>query len=212
MSDFAVQDGQTFVFIGDSITYCKRREEYWPLGNGYVARTVELIGARYPERSIRFVNSGLGSNSAPQLRDRWHDDVLFYKPDWVSILIGINDVYRYVEGKDDTTPQIYEAACRNICERTHKAGAQLVLLDPFLISGDTDPASFSKKVLDALQEYNSIIESLAREFSARHVRTHDLFQEQLQYRPAEYLCPEPVHPNLAGHFVITHGLLQTLNW
>ena len=51
---FLIQDGQTVVFIGDSITDCGRRDEARPLGNGYVKMAVDLVAAKYPQRQITF--------------------------------------------------------------------------------------------------------------------------------------------------------------
>ena len=50
MSDFWVQDGETMLFIGDSITDCGRRDEHAPLGNGYANLFSELATARFPQR------------------------------------------------------------------------------------------------------------------------------------------------------------------
>jgi lysophospholipase L1-like esterase len=212
VSDFLLKDGQTFVFAGDSITDCGRRGDHRPYGQGYVAQAMALIAARYPARNIHFINAGISGNSAPNLRDRWQDDVLFFKPDWVAIKIGINDVHRALEGRTDTTPDIYHAAYRGILERTCAAGAKPILIDPFYISTESDTASARQRVLDLLPEYLGIVERLAQDFDARHVRTHELFQEQLKTRPAEYFCPEPVHPYMTGHLIIAHGLLKVLNW
>ena len=68
---FAIQDGQTVVFIGDSITDCGRRLEAYPLGEGYVRFAVDLIAARYPERKINFINSGISGDVCTGLRERW---------------------------------------------------------------------------------------------------------------------------------------------
>jgi len=40
---FLIQDTQTVVFTGDSITDCGRRDVAAPLGNGYVKIAVDLI-------------------------------------------------------------------------------------------------------------------------------------------------------------------------
>ena len=46
MGDLCVQDGQTMVLIGDSITDCGRRApEAAPFGNGYVAFFIDLVNA-----------------------------------------------------------------------------------------------------------------------------------------------------------------------
>ena len=213
LSDFKLQSGQTFVFAGDSITDCGRRGANAPLGDGYARLTTQLIAARYPQHEIKFINSGISGNTVQNLRDRWQDDVLFHQPDWVSVKIGINDLHRTLNGTPDSTPpDIYETTYRGILERTRASGARLILIDPFYISTETGADSFRKKVLDFLPEYLNIVEKLAGEFDALHVRTHQLFAEQLKYRPAEYFCPEPVHPYTSGHLVIAHGLLQVLGW
>ena len=101
-SSFLIQDGQTVVFIGDSITDIGRRDVAVPFGNGYVKMVIDLITAKYPERKITFFNRGIGGDTAPGLRDRWADDVLVHNPDWVSVLIRINDLHRSL----DTHPDI----------------------------------------------------------------------------------------------------------
>ena len=213
MSEFLIQDGQTYVFAGDSITDCGRRDTHAPLGAGYPRMATELVTARYPERNINFVNVGISGNTAQDLRDRWSDDVLFHKPDWVSIKIGINDLYRTLHNTPESTPpDVYETAYRSILQRTKDSGAKLILIDPFFLSIEANTDSARKQVLNFLPEYLNIVEKLAGEFNAVHVRTHQLFQEQLQYRPADYFCPEPVHPYASGHLVIANGLLEKLNW
>jgi len=98
MGDFLFKDGQTVVFIGDSITDCGRRGPDAPYGNGYVKLAVDLITAKYPERRITFLNEGIGGNTVEDLRNRWHDDVLRHRPDWVSVMVGINDLHRVLRG------------------------------------------------------------------------------------------------------------------
>ena len=62
MKPLAVKDGQTFVFIGDSITDCGRRDAQAPRGSGYARMTIDLIAARYPARRIRFFNEGISGD------------------------------------------------------------------------------------------------------------------------------------------------------
>src|SRR5712691_10847955 len=101
MAGFAFQDGQTVLFIGDSITYCDRRGAAAPFGTGYVKAAIDLITARYPERRLQFVNEGISGNTVQDLRGRWETDVVAHRPDWLSIKIGINDLHRAL----DETPQ-----------------------------------------------------------------------------------------------------------
>ncbi|MCC6444270.1 MAG: SGNH/GDSL hydrolase family protein [Armatimonadetes bacterium] len=213
MVDFAVQDGQTFVFIGDSITDCGRRAESFPFGSGYVRAAVELITARYPERKIAFYNEGIGGNTVEDLRNRWHDDVLAHKPDWVSVKIGINDLHRYLSDPSVLPPARFEELYRQCLETTRqKTDARLLLVSPFYISTDTDPQTWRGRVLAVLPDYIAVVQKVAEEFGALYVPTQELFEEQLRYRPVDAFCPEPVHPYMSGHLVIALGLLKALGW
>jgi lysophospholipase L1-like esterase len=213
MSDFAIRDGQTVVFIGDSITDCGRRTEQAPYGGGYVKLAIDLITARYPERKIRYFNEGIGGNTVEDLRNRWHDDVLFHNPDWLTVKIGINDLHRTFGDPASLPPEKYERLYREILQTTkEKTEAQMVLIDPFYISADTDGGSFRNTVLRVLPDYLKVVEKLAGEFNTLHVRTHEKFVEQLKHRPADVFCPEPVHPYLSGHLIIALALLEALGW
>jgi lysophospholipase L1-like esterase len=213
MSDFQIQDGQRWVFAGDSITDCGHRAHAASLGEGYVRFVSELIAARYPDRKIEYFNAGIDGNTVQNLCDRWSDDVLYFKPNWVSIKIGINDLHRTLaQTPEAVPPAAYEKTYRSLLQRTKDAGANILLIDPFYISIETNADSYRKKVLDFLPEYLHIVAMLSKEFQALHIRTHELFMEQLKYRPASYFCPEPVHPYTSGHLVIAHGLLEILDW
>src|ERR1019366_2799740 len=94
-----IQPGSKLLFIGDSITDCTRARPvgeglFNALGTGYVALVDALLGAAIPERQIRVVNMGTGGHTIRDLKSRWETDVLALKPDWLSIMIGINDVWR----------------------------------------------------------------------------------------------------------------------
>ena len=56
MPDFLLQDGQTMLYIGDSITDCGRRAAEAPLGGGYVRLFTEMATASHPDRAIRHIN------------------------------------------------------------------------------------------------------------------------------------------------------------
>jgi hypothetical protein len=61
--------------------------------------------------------------------------------------------------------------------------AQIVLMEPFCIDTDTETNSWRTQVLQALEDYRKIMRGLVEEFGAIFVPLHDLFQEQLKYRP-----------------------------
>ncbi|MDE2706659.1 MAG: hypothetical protein OXI35_16455, partial [Gemmatimonadota bacterium] len=115
-------------------------------------------------------------------------------------------------GPAGTDPARFAAVYEQILEITQdKLGCPLVLLTPFYISTDHNGQTFRSQVLELLPRYIKVVEQLAERFDARLVRLHDIFQRQLQYRDADTFCPEPVHPNQAGHLVIAQALMDTLS-
>ncbi|MCG3179305.1 MAG: Acetylxylan esterase [Phycisphaerae bacterium] len=211
---FAIRPGQTVLFIGDSITDCGRRNESAPLGNGYVKMVNDLIAARYPSHGLTVINTGIGGNTVRDLRDRWTDDCIRHRPDWLSIKIGINDLHRWLRnGEGLVTPEQFAELYDEILARAKaETRARLVLIDPFYISTDSSPGSHRAHVLKHLPLYQRTVDRMAGNYKALHVRTHRLFQEQLRRHLPDRFCPEPVHPNAAGHMVIAHGWLKALGW
>src|SRR6478609_140419 len=95
------EKSQHILFAGDSITDAGRRDEAPPFGDGYVRKVVDLLVARYPELSLRFSNRGISGDTTRDLLARWDKDVVTAHPDWLSVFIGINDVWRHF----GSTPQ-----------------------------------------------------------------------------------------------------------
>ncbi|KPK83534.1 MAG: hypothetical protein AMJ81_08030 [Phycisphaerae bacterium SM23_33] len=210
----AVRDGQTVVFIGDSITDCGRRAQAAPLGEGYVSMAAALVAARYPERQISFINQGIGGDVSVGLRDRWADDVLVHRPDWVSVLVGINDLHRTLRGDPAAVPpELYRQAYDDCLQRTADgASARLILMDPFYMSRENSPHSMRSKVLELLPDYIAVVADLAKKHAAIRVRLHQAFGRVLRHHPADFVCPEPVHPNRTGHLIIAHEWLKAVGW
>ena len=210
---FWIEDGETMLFIGDSITDCGRRAEAAPLGDGYVRLFADMTTAAYPNRMIRYLNKGIGGNRVTGLQDRWTDDVLYHQPDKLSIKIGINDLHSVLRDDPDAVPPArFEAIYDAVLERTRQSlNCPIVLITPFYISVETAADSFRRQVLDLIPSYIDVVERMSVKFGTRLVRLHDVFREQLKYRDSETFCPEPVHPNGAGHLIIAHALFDALS-
>jgi lysophospholipase L1-like esterase len=212
MSDTFLQDGQTVLFIGDSITDCGRRAAERPLGSGYVRMFTELATARWPARQVAYINKGIGGNRITDLKNRWRDDVLYHKPDRLSIKIGINDLHSVLRGAEDAvTPEIFADIFDELLALTQKElDCPVVLLTPFYISTDRDGNSMRAAVLELLPRYIETVEAMSKKYGTRLVNLHEIFQEQLKYRDADTFCPEPVHPNHSGHIVMAQALMEAV--
>jgi len=213
----ALQSGQTILFIGDSITDCGRRDNaHRPLGCGYVRFFADLLTIREPEKQVAILNRGIGGNTVEDLRNRWSDDCLSHRPDWLSIKIGINDCNRNLNAPDPDflAPEgMYRDLYRELLGRVRDElpETKLLLVDPFYVSRDTAPDSYRAKVLKRVERYIAVVEELGEEFGARRVRTHQRFKRQLAFRHPDVFGPEPVHPYPIGHLLIAEAVYEALD-
>ena len=96
MSSMPFKNGDRILFQGDSITDCGCRDtsNINPLGTGYVSIVRGLLSNRHPDLNVTILNRGRGGDRTPDLLERWAEDTQTLKPTWLSILIGVNDVWR----------------------------------------------------------------------------------------------------------------------
>ena len=212
MSIPLVKNGQTILFIGDSITDCGRRAAAAPLGDGYVKIFTETVTVRQPDLLLNVLNKGIGGNKIDDLKNRWQDDVMDLSFDWLSMKIGINDIHRQLRepGAAFSVKQFAEDCDAVLAETTAKKDCRIILIDPFYLSTDRSGASFRSEVLQLLDEYLSVTEELAGKYGAVHLKTQDMFQRCLKNHEPDELCAEPVHPYRAGHLAIALELYKLL--
>jgi lysophospholipase L1-like esterase len=209
------ESGQTILFIGDSITDVSRRNAERPYGNGFVKIFRDMLIAREPEKQVNIINKGIGGNTVWQLRDRWTDDMLFHKPDFVVILIGINDLHQPLGNNVDAaeTLQKHKDAYDQILTRTREElpECEILLLEPFYMSCDSVAKSFRTEVLEVLPEYIAVTREMSEKYNTGLINTHEMFQTILRYHEADTICPEPVHPNTTGHLAIAEAVYNALS-
>lgn len=205
-----ILDGQTILFTGDSITDCGRDRPIGMgngLGNGYVSLVNGFWSATNPECNIKVLNTGISGNRVTDLDGRWQEDVLDIAPDWLSIMIGINDVWRQFDNPDMDQVQInlYEKVYRKLLEQTRGSLKGLVLMTPYLIEPD-----LSDPMRAQMNRYSALVEKFATEFDAVFVNTQAAFDKYLKHRSSQTLCGDRVHPNLTGHMIIARSFLAEI--
>ena len=204
-----IKDGQTILFIGDSITDCGRRAVEKPLGNGYVRLFYDMLTIKEPEKKVNIINKGVSGDTVKGLQSRWTDDVLIHKPEWLSIEIGINDLDSHRTLKQDNiSAKVFHDVYNDILSRTKSELPQckILLLEPFYISIEKNVASVRKSVLDLIPEYIAVVHDISETYKTRLLKTHKMFQALLQYHSSDTFCPEPVHPYPIGHMAIAESI------
>ena len=209
-----LKSGETILFIGDSITDCGRRDQFAPLGCGYVKMFTDLLTIREPAKRVRVINKGISGNVVTQLQERWTDDVMRHRPDWLSVKIGINDLHRTLAGSPEAVPpRRYAEAYDEILARTVKKlpKCRILLIDPFYISREASTHSKRRDVLRLLPKYLATVHRMSRKYRTHLVKTHAMFQKLLAHYEPDTFCPEPVHPNPTGHLAIAEAVYNALS-
>lgn len=202
-----ITDRETVLFQGDSITDAGRHyEDANDLGTGYPAVIAAWFSALYPAKNVRFLNRGISGHRAGDLRGRWKKDCLDLKPDWVSVLIGINDTWRRYDSNDLTSAAVYEDNLRAILTATRDMGAKIILIEPFLLPSLPDRLIWRED----LDPKIDVARRLAREFQTLYIPMDGLFQSAATQREMSFWLPDGVHPSLAGHSLISQAWLRAI--
>ena len=202
-----IEDHAIVLFQGDSITDAGRnREVSTDLGWGYPALIAAWFSALYPEKKVAFLNRGNSGNRAGDLRARWKEDTLDLKPNWVSILIGINDTWRrYDSGEQTSVAQYEERYCR-LLDAVASAGSRLVLIEPFVLPVDEG----QKMWRDDLDPKIEVVRKLAAHYSAILVPADVELTRQSERLGAVLLAVDGVHPTELGHERLAELWLDTV--
>ncbi len=195
-----LKTGQTLLFIGDSITDADRNSRaYKPFGYGYVHFIANHLLAAYPAHNLNIINTGIGGNTIRDLKNRWQTDCIDHNPDILSVLIGVNDVWRQFErgflSPKPVYPEEYKATYVSLLSDVKaKCNSRLVICDPFMFCDD-----FSNPIFKQLRLYIEIVRMLAANFDAVLVPLQSLIDEQIKKVPAQNWSLDMVHPFLWAH-------------
>lgn len=204
------------LFIGDSITDAGRTRPvaeglFDPLGKGYVTQVAALLGATYPERPVRVVNTGCSGNTVRDLKARWQSDVLDLKPDWLAIMIGTNDVWRQFDlplfPEAAVQPEEYEQTLEALVVSTKPVLKGLVLMTPFYAEPNLGDAMRAR-----MDQYGRIVLSIAKKHGVIGVDTQAAFDRALQHQHSSSLSWDRVHPNAIGHMLLARAFLDAVGF
>lgn len=211
-----LQKGDKFVLIGDSITDAGRGRPEGEglgdaLGRGYVAIVDALLGANYPELGVRVVNRGNSGNTVRDLKARWQEDVIDIKPAWLSIMIGINDVWRQYDSPTRPEGHVYlaeyEQTLDRLVETTKPFVKGLVLMTPYYMEPNGSDAMRA-----TMDQYGKVVEKLAVKHGTLYVDTQAAFNKVMEHFYPATLGWDRVHPGQTGHMVIAKALLKVLDF
>lgn len=203
------------LFQGDSITDAGRNKEdnsynnAKVLGSGYPMLTGAALLEKFAALNLKVYNKGISGNKVYQLAERWDNDCLNIKPDVLSILIGVNDIWHKLNGQYNGTVDIYRKDYIALLERTKKAlpNVKLIICEPFAVRG---VKAVDDKWYPEFYDYQKAAREIATQFGATFVPYQKIYDEAQKHAPGAYWTPDGVHPTLAGAQLMAQAWLQAV--
>ena len=210
-----INKGDTILFQGDSITDSAReKEREMPndpnsLGKGYAFLAAAHLLKTLPQHHLNIYNRGISGNKVYQLADRWDKDALDLKPDWISILIGVNDYWHMLDGNYDGTLEMYENDYRKLLQRTKDTlpNVKIIICEPFIIPGTT---AVDESWVEPFEKYQTAAKKLALEFNAFWIPFQEVYDKALIDAPASYWIPDGVHPSISGSQLMADAWIKPI--
>jgi len=193
----------TVLFQGDSITDAGRNKQNEgfnnasSLGSGYAMIAGAALLEKYASLNLKIYNRGISGNKVYQLAERWDKDCIDLRPDVLSILIGVNDIWHTLNGNYNGTLDKYRADYIALLERTRKAlpSVKLIICEPFAVPGIK---AVDEKWYPEFYGYQKTAREIAEQFGAIFVPFQKIFDEGIKRAPGSYWTGDGVHPSLAG--------------
>ncbi|MBQ3015986.1 MAG: SGNH/GDSL hydrolase family protein [Clostridia bacterium] len=200
------------VFAGDSVTDMGSTN---PVGEGlfdnvgrsYVRIVENMLATWYPDVFIRVTNSGIGGNTSRDLLKRFDRDVVELEPDWVSICIGINDVWRQFDSPAITSshvlPEEYEQNVEEMILKVKDNVKGVFILSPYIIEPNSEDMMRAR-----MNEYVAIAKKLAEKHGCKFVDFQKMYEEYCKIRHSSYIAWDRIHPNQIGATLMAKEFLK----
>jgi lysophospholipase L1-like esterase len=209
-----IQPGDTVLFQGDSITDAGRKrdidkpnnQEAFGIGYAWMAASQMLVSR--PDLKLSCYNRGVSGNKVFQLAERWQSDFLDLKPNVLSILIGVNDIWHKLNGNYDGTVEVYENDYNALIGRTKDAQPEikLVICEPFVLNC----GAVNAKWFPEFDGYRAAARRVAEKSGATFVPFQEIFDRAVAYAPPEHWAADGVHPTDIGDALMAHVWLDAV--
>lgn len=204
------------LFQGDSITDSSRHREFDDgRGHGYATMVSGALGAAEPYQ-YAFLNRGISGNRVVDLFARMKADMINLKPDYMSILIGVNDVWHEQSYHNGVSAEKYEMVYSLMIEELLRELPELkiMILEPFVVPGTATDSTEEEP--DRWQFFSTEValraaaaKRIAQKYGLLFVPLQDMFTKACAEAPDKaYWVKDGVHPTVFGHELIKREWLK----
>lgn len=195
---------KTILFQGDSITDAGRNfQDDACMGYGYATMTAGKIAVDWPGQ-YQVINKGISGNRIVDVYARIKKDIINLNPSYMSILIGVNDVWHEFGERNGVDAVKFERVFDWLITELKEALPELkiLILEPFVLKG---PAT--EHVWEGFSSEVSLRAAACKRLAEKHDLIFVPLQEKLEALAAAtsntYVLGDGVHPTYAGHELIS---------
>lgn len=207
---------KVIVFQGDSITDTGRvRDNDLNVGTGYANLVKSYLSAEEPYK-YKFYNRGISGNRVVDLYARIKLDMINLKPDYMSILIGVNDVWHEYTRQNGVSAEKFEMVYGLMIEELQQAlpNLKLMILEPFVLPGSA--TENTEEHPHRWEFFRSEVElraqaakRIAEKYHLPFIPLQEMFDKANADAPEQgYWLRDGVHPTHAGHELIKQKWLK----
>jgi len=187
---------KTLLFLGDSITDSHRlwMPENRGLGDGYIKMLSDIAAEKH--LPVTFINKGHDGFTLPSLLRNLPTDCYPLMPDFITVLIGINDIAVSRNcGIPFSAGEFAARYDRLIQEILSHTDAGLLCMAPFLFP---HPQEYQLWIPDVIRAENMIAET-AEKYRIPFLPLHNYFNAYARKEGYEKITSDGVHLTSRGH-------------
>ena len=206
---------KTILFQGDSITDAQRSQENdINPGMGYATLIKSQLEFDFPNH-YDIYNRGVSGDRVIDIYARIKLHIINFKPDVLSILVGVNGVSHEVLHQSGIDADKYFKIYCMMIEEIKEAlpDVKIMILEPFVLEGPATKATeenpkrwdyYNVEVRKRAQKAREV----AEKYNLTFVPLQDKFDEATKLASNEYWIRDGVHPTTAGHELIKREWLK----
>ena len=190
------------VFLGDSITDAGRKESPNQLGYGYVNIFSEQLNKQ--NQQLNIINKGVDGQFTEQIAQSLHPECIFLHPDYVSILVGINDIGLLVASDVSEQEKLYmledsiRAYHEMLFDLSRETTAKIITLEPFIFPKD---GAFEEWI-PWQKKMSKNIRKLARNYGASFVPLQEPLKQKIEELGYDAITTDGMHLTSTGHEIL----------
>ena len=196
---------KTILFQGDSITDANRSRDFEENhnGHGYATLAAARISYQYPGK-YKILNKGIGGNRVVDILERINRDILNLKPDYMSLLIGVNDIWAGIRFTDGTPTELFENGYDLIIKevKTKLPNIKIAILGAFVLKSP-DNEAYYEEFRKGVEERAAAAKRIAEKHGLVYIPLQEKFDEAAA-KSGNTLdwTADGVHTTPAGHEII----------